>query len=496
MTLFIALVIALMMINPLGATPAQAEDLDRSAPGPVTFHYEDNDFEQVYLTGSFTDWVRIPLDLEDDTWTLTYWAPEGRHYYRFVVMEGHDTWEAIDPNNSSAIKHREHGWVSVVEIDEDDAGGLVAEDTLEKETSRSHRKQIRKELKRGQVFSGDIFYQRVDGLILGLATSHTNIKGTFEPSARVYGNYGFSSGRFGGGLTILQPLIPSHTLNLKLAVFECTMANSNSTGIGTLENSLAAFFLHEDYFDYHRAKGVNASLVFKIGQWLRLEGGARTEEQSTVGDRSVWSMKQGDFLPNPAIDNGSLRSLFANLEVGGAYNHLRAEYERCGEEIFGGDFGFERISAQLRGRLKLGPNAGFDVRVAGGSNFRGHLPVQKRFLLGGLGTVRGYAYQSLLIEDPDRVPVPGETIHGGERSVLGNAEYFFHVDDWLGVALFYDAGMVWENRDAEPTWDALKTSTGLGVNFGSHDDCRIDMIQRLDDRSKPVVFQFRLKRGF
>jgi len=411
-----------------------------------------------------------------------------------VVLEDDDTWEAIDPNNPEAIKHSEHGWVSVLDLDDED--DFFREGKLKKKEKRDYRRKIRKELKRGQVLNDIVFYQRVDGLVLDLATSHTNPPGTFEPSARLHGHYGFSSGRFGGGLTILQPLLSNNLMNIKLAVFDRTMANSNSTGIGAAENSLAAFFLHEDYFDYHRAKGVNASLVFKLGDWLRLEGGVRTEEHATVGDRSVWSMKKGGFQSNPAIDDGSLRSVFSNLDVGGTFNHVRAKYERSGEEIFGGDFGFERISAQIRGRLRLGPNAGFDVRLAAGRNFRGHLPVQKRFLLGGLGTVRGYTYQSLLVLDPDQEPVTGQSVHGGEQSALGNVEYFLHVDDWLGLALFYDAGMVWENRNTEPTWAALKTSTGLGLNFGSDGDFRIDMIQRLDDRSRPVVFQFRLKRGF
>jgi hypothetical protein len=495
MPLLIALIIWLMTVfNPAFAANTHSTPQDRPDSGPVTFHYSDSDFQQVYLTASFTDWVRIPLLKKGDDWVLVYPAPQGRHYYRFAVVEENDVWEAIDPNNPTAINHPDFGWVSVLEIDEADDWEDFSENQSEKKSKkkerRAYEKKIRRELKRAQVLSGELFYQRVDGLSLNLSLHHENTAGTLEPSARLQGSYGFSSGRFGGGLTVLQPIIPSHTLNLKLAIFDRTMANSNSTGIGNLENSLAALFLHEDYFDYHRAKGVNTSLLFKLGDWMRLEGGVRFEEHASLGQPSVWSIKSGDFLPNPVIDDGSLRSLFANLDVGGKYNHLRAEYERSGEEIFGGDFAFERISAQLRGRLKLGDIGGFDARVAVGSNFRGTLPAQKRFLLGGLGTVRGYAYQSLLIRDDS------QQSYGGERSVLGNAEYFFQVDDDLGLVLFYDAGMVWQDRQAEPTWDALKTSTGLGLNFGSHDSCRIDIIQRLDDRSRPVVFQFRLKRGF
>ncbi len=465
-----------------------------SQAGPITVYYTDNGFEQVYLAGSFTDWVRIPLTKVGDAWTITCPVSEGRHFYRFAVMEGGEVWEAIDPNNSTAVNHPDFGWVSVLGVDQDRDRNLNRKS--EKKKRIAHRKKIRKELKRNQVLIGELSYQRVDGLDLSFSTTHESPAGTFEPSARLQGSFGLSSGRFGGGLTILQPIFPSHTLNLKLALFDRTMPNSNSTGIGNEENSLAAFIFHEDYFDYHRAKGVNAGLVFKLGNWLRLEGGVRSESHQSLGQRSVWSLKPGDFLPNPAIDEGTLNSVFVNLDLGSRFNHLLAQYERSGEDIFGGDFEFERVSAKLRGRLKLGRDSGFDARVAVGSNFRGTLPTQKRFLLGGLGTVRGYAYQSLLIPDQNQAPVPGQPVFGGQRSVLGNVEYFFQVAPKWGLVLFYDAGMVWQDRKAKPTWGALKTSTGLGINLGHLDNLRIEMIQRLDDRSSPVVFQFRLKRGF
>jgi len=494
MPLFIALIFWLLTAHPAFAAINPPAEPENATAGSVRFNYTDSNFEQVYIIGSFTDWVRIPLVKQDNSWTLNIFATEGSHYYRFAVVERDDLWEAIDPDNSNAINHPDFGWVSVMIVGEAenraDAVGRISDKKAKRKKRRCYKKKIRAELKRSEVISGELSYQRVDGLSLSLATTHENLAGSFEPSARLQGSFGFSSGRFSGGLAVLQPIIPSHTLNLKLTLFDRTAPNSNSTGIGNLENSVAALLLHEDYFDYHRAKGVNASLVFKLGNWMRLEGGVRTENHTSLNQRSVWSIKGGDFQPNPGIDEGSLRSLFANLEIGGKFNHLRAEYEHSGQEIFGGDFEFERVSAQLRGRLKLGPDSGFDARVAAGSNFRGTLPVQKRFLLGGLGTVRGYAYQSLLVTDgsPD--------IYGGERSVLGNVEYFFHVDDDIGITLFYDAGMVWQDRHAQVAWDALKTSTGLGVNFGSNGNFRLDVIQRLDDRSRPVVFQFRLKRGF
>jgi len=192
-----------------------------------------------------------------------------------------------------------------------------------------------------------------------------------------------------------------------------------------------------------------------------------------------------------------MNSVFFNVGVGGKNSHALATYERSGEDFIGGDFEFERITARLRGRLEFGGNSGIDVRVAAGNNLRGELPNQRRFLLGGLGTVRGYTYQTLLVEDPNQVPVPGEADpYGGEKNVLGNVEYYFPLLDDIKMSVFYDAGMVWQDRHADLNLDALKTSAGIGFNFDSDEGPRIELIKLLDDREDPYVVQFRLKRSF
>ncbi len=138
MPLLILLILLQMMSLPPLISPAYAVDisldLEGADAGPVIFKYQDSQFNQVYITASFTDWVRIPLDLEGDEWVLAYEAPPGRHYYRFVVFEGDDVWEAIDPHNSQAIHHSDHGWVSVLEIDEDFAYQIDDEEDEERIT--------------------------------------------------------------------------------------------------------------------------------------------------------------------------------------------------------------------------------------------------------------------------------------------------------------------------------------------------------------------------
>lgn len=476
---------------------SDSEDALRS----LEFTYADADYEQVSVAGTFSDWVRIPMTKRGDNWVLTIDVPDDTQHYLFSVTDQDETWEAIDPDNTTAINHPDYGWVSVFDFDDEeyksDRRSRNSRRESKRESRRSHRRFVTKELEIGQGVAEAVSYQRVDGLVVNPAVTSIARKGRYGASSRLHGNFGFSSGRFGGGLTVLKPLIAPYTLNLKLAMFDHTMPNNYSTGIGNLENSLAALFLHEDYRDYHRSKGVHASLVFRIGKWFRLEGGVRKEDQASLGTPSIWAAKEGDFRPNPSIDDGHMRSVFLNLGVGGQDSHAMVTYERSGDDLLGGDFEFERVTAKLRGRLELGRDTGFEARLAAGSNLRGELPAQRRFLMGGLGTVRGYVYQSLLVRDPNHVPVPGEVApYGGQRSVLGNLEYYFWVGDEINMSVFYDAGMVWEDRHSDPAWGQLKTSAGIGFDFDSDEGPRVELIQLLDDRENPYVVQFRLKRSF
>jgi len=487
MPLLILIFIILMTGTP-SCVLAQAADDGTDDGRWVIFTYDDHGYDQVYVTGTFTDWDLVPLTEHTFGWSVRLWVPREPQYYHFTVDEGDDLWDAIDPAVRTALNHEQYGWVSVLEAGEriNDAD---RHDENRKER-RARNRRIRRELKHGQGITADVSYQRVDGFVLNFNDHHIG-EDPYTPSLRWHVNYGFSSGRFGGGLTLLQPLAPDH-LDLKFAVFDRTMPNNRFSGIGVMENSLAGFFLHEDYFDYHRARGVQASLVLKQDRWLRLEAGVRSVDQSRVGRRSVWSWKDGEFIPNPAIDEGNLRSLFGEVRVGGKLNHIKALYERSGSDLFGGDFDFERIWAQARGRLDLGSVAGLDARVAAGRNLKGALPLQERFLLGGLGTVRGYGYQSLLVPAED---VPGQPF-GGEMSLLANAEYSVEAFDDVGLVLFYDAGMVWQDAHADVDLGDLKSSAGIGLLLDDDDDIRIDFIQRLDDGDHPVSVQLRLRRGF
>ena len=88
------------------------------------------------------------------------------------------------------------------------------------------------------------------------------------------------------------------------------------------------------------------------------------------------------------------------------------------------------------------------------SNAREGIPSNFLFRTGGDQTVRGYAFESLGVEQ-------NGAIVGGRRMLVGSAEYIFWVTDRWGVAAFADAGDAWDSG-LRPD---LAQGYGLGGRF-------------------------------
>lgn len=460
------------------------------APGRVEFRYADEGYLGVALTGDWLDWERLPMVFSADTqvWTLSLDLEPGRHHYRFIVSEADGEWEAIDPANTQALRLDDRGWVSVLDI----AGGESGDWRREQDAGWRSRERARSELRREAPDEEDLdlVYQRVDGLLLGISPEHLG-EADFEMSARGTLGYGFESERWSASLALLQPLVPGNRLWLRLYGVSGT-SFAPRTGVGDLENSLAMAFFREDYRDWYRREGAAASLVAAAPDWLRVELGLRSEDHESLTNRSTWSVRHGHFRPNLPVDDGTLRSVFAGLRLGAPLSYLEFAWERAGEDVLGGDFHYSLAEATLRSRLPVGPGQHLDLCLKGGANLLGELPLQRRYLMGGFGTVRGYDYQSLLVP-AIATPAP---LYGGERMLLAKAEYGVELLDELGLFALYDAGMAWADRDADVQLDDLKDSAGLGIGFDSEDaDLRLNILRTLDGSEQTAV-ELRLERAF
>ena len=85
---------------------------------------------------------------------------------------------------------------------------------------------------------------------------------------------------------------------------------------------------------------------------------------------------------------------------------------------------------------------------------RDHIPEDFLFRAGGSRSNRGYAYQSLGVQE-------GNAIVGGRYLATGTLEYVHWLNERWGAAVFTDVG---DAADSIKEWEPLK-SYGVGARF-------------------------------
>jgi hypothetical protein len=468
----------------------------------IEFRYRDREYERVYLVGDFNGWSSQPMLLDGEEWVLYLVLPPGHYLYRFEVYDGDDRFEAIDPDNQLMVKDADHGWASQLDVDEEGVATLRGQEEEEEEEEEGQRswwqgfrssragRCARLELRDTPGRDGVWFdYQRVDGFSLGAGWKHVG-GGGLQPSSHLYASYGFLRNAWTAGFTVLQPLIGDTPLWLRLSVHAGT-DYMDRTGVGDLENTLAAIFTAHDYRDYYERNGGRLSLLFRPFDRWRLEGGAAGASYHSLPRSADWSWGRGDLPPNPEIDEGEMRSIFGRAHLGFWIFGFDLEYEHSLPDLLGSEFDFAAVTAEHHTRISLGASQYLHLRVKGSDTPAGTLPRQRRALLGGFGTVRGYPYQSLLIPlDPERPPAGG-----GERMLLANADYTFAAADDVTFSLLYDTGMVWESAAQPFDLAQLKSSAGVGLAV-DEGDIRFNVMQALDGTRRDPVWEIRISKSF
>ncbi len=309
-------------------------------------------------------------------------------------------------------------------------------------------------------------YNRVEGLVLGVGQQP--LAWDDYGRARLYGQlaYAFSlkRWRYDVGVEARLDGARSDDFGLKLgAAYRRNTDTRDSWKTSWLENSLAAFFFENDFFDYYEAEGWTVYAAQRLTPYVQLSAGFRQEDYRSLEKATGWSLFDGDgFALNPAIDEGRMHSLLFALEGGrvarlgdlprGAAFRLEAE---VGDGL-GGDFAFNRYVADGRLYLPLSRYSSLGLRLRGGLTTGDFAPLQKIFTLGGIGSVRAYAQNAF----------------PGTRMLLANAEYiagnFSPFDDWfddLQLIGFFDAG--WVNGFGADAFrlDDVLPAAGIGLGL-------------------------------
>lgn len=174
-----------------------------------------------------------------------------------------------------------------------------------------------------------------------------------------------------------------------------------------------------------------------------------TTEDQRIGDQvadtryAIYFGARGQLRRTDALVSPR-RGFVLTLEVGGTPDTLSSRQ-------------FARGVASGTLFFPVGRSADLVLRGQAGavlSNSRQGIPSSFLFRTGGDQTVRGYAFESLGVQQ-------NGAIVGGRRLLVASAEYIFWITDSWGVAAFADAGDAWDSG-AKPD---LAQGYGIGGRF-------------------------------
>ncbi|MDZ7260539.1 MAG: DUF5686 family protein [candidate division KSB1 bacterium] len=352
-------------------------------------------------------------------------------------------------------------------------------------------------------------YNRVEGLFLGLRLPKTYWSDRSYYNFAIYGEAGYGFANKAMRYQIGAEKWFENDFRFALGAEAHNLTDTQDEWIiPSLENSLAALFLKEDFQDFYRREGFSVYATQNFTPALLLGAEYRSDCYYNMPNQTNWALfgKKKKFRENPLIDEIEMNSVVGKVCLDtrndlkhpdqGWYITLLGEFARPeynNEE----PLNFDRYIFDLRRYQPLGRGENLDFRIRVGTA-RGELPIQFKFDLGGLSTLRGYDFKEF---------------ENGDRMVLGNVEYRIHGrrsrfhDVWwlenLNLILFADTGWLWNSEDKSSyklgfkhlTWSDLKTDIGIALS-DEDGNVRFNVAKRVDVSGKPVVVTFRLNRTF
>ena len=185
---------------------------------------------------------------------------------------------------------------------------------------------------------------------------------------------------------------------------------------------------------------------------------------------------------NPPITLGQMRSLTFQYDFDkrtnslGWHSTLLVEH---GSAAAGSDFDFTRLLLHLRYAFPLAENRIRTRFLFGFSD--SPLPIQRQFVIGGMGGLRGYPWlrhteESGSIIDYKSGHRSSPYAFTGDRGFLLNIEYHYRLSNLFSWSIFknafaivfFDEGQVWNVSGPAYTFNP-KGNIGIGLQFGEED---------------------------
>ena len=401
-------------------------------------------------------------------------------------------------------------------------------------------------------------YNRVEGLpVIGGPAIRQNIGiGTLRLSAlgiyRSADNFKWKGENLGWHASSELTMGGTHNVRVGIEGYD-VVTPTESWQLRDGEVSLASFFLHRDYRDYYNTKGAHAWVGAHAGRKYSLELGVRRERWEPRDARDPFTLfrNSANWRPNPTLDDGRLligEALFrfdtrnntgdpstgwlidASFEGGGA-DHLREGPTSLAVRPNPADTAvrvrYTRLFADLRRYNRVSPQAQLNFRLVIGAGFGDEaLPLERRFGLGGAGTLPGYDFRNsyhgpdVLSCNADPEGIAGQPAQC-DRMLLGKIEYRhesrirlfgrrdaesvqrYRVDRDVAFVAFADGGRGWVSGSKHgelgyqatsiPSLSTFKYDAGAGVDFHY---VGFYLAKSLTDWSNPVNLLVRLRHRF
>ena len=438
------------------------------------------------------------------------------HRGRITIVEGGEVTGSVVESNLFDVSFDE-------KIEDDDSyerrGDFYerAERIGRGRSGKRSKQDIRLEIDRG--VNAKVSYNKVDGFFLGLAFPK-RVRSNIVPKMVVHGfiGYGFANKRWQYHAEINKWLFNNNRLEFGFEGHDLTDTEDDWI-IGNAENSLAAFFINEDFRDYFYRYGFGAHISQRFGDNFIMKVKYLSDEYDATHNHAKWSLFKGNdppFTPNfgflgegENIEEGTMCSLIGSSEwkFFGGHMMLSGSVVAAGYDL-GGDFEFTRAIIEAKGLFDLDKHQGVDFRLRLGntvdeSKEAGNygLPPQKYFTLGGISTMRAHDFKELSGKQMALLNLEYKIFEKKNKSCLNNKHSKFKAKSYFWLLKLFKIGVFADIGSVEPgifkDFDMDDYETDVGFAFmNDEENIRLNIARRTDTGKKDWVLTFRIKHSF